>query len=98
MASRTRRTGSKSGSCKSGTAAFKINLRSKDNAPLAMTELRDCLMEAVRELLKYERDCRAKSATLYVPLVDRHGQLVRIDAKNELTLYSYRAAADEHGL
>lgn len=98
MRKRTPRTGRKAGPRQSGTVSFKINLRGKDNAPLSMAELRDGLLEAARELLKHERDCRAKSATLYVSLVDKNGQPVRVGAKNELTLYPYRSAADEHGL
>lgn len=98
MKKRTPRTGSKAGPRKSGTASFKINLRGRDSAPLSMAELRDGLLEAARELLKYERDCRAKSATLYVQLIDGNGQPVRVGPKNEMTLYPYRAAADEHGI
>ena len=98
MSKRTTRTGSKAGSRKAASAAFKIHLRGKDNAPLTMAELREGLIEAARELLRYERDCRSRTATLYVSMVDENGEPVRIDNKNEITIYPYRSAADEHRL
>lgn len=98
MRSRTTRTRRKASPRKSFTSAFKINLRGKDDAPLTIAELRDGLIEAARALLQYEQDCRARTATLYISMVDENGQPVHISEKNELTIYPYKSAADEHHL
>jgi hypothetical protein len=97
MANRTPRNGTRS---KLGdeSAALRIKLRGRDNAPLAMNEWRETLLEAARILSEYELGYRIKSADIYIRMVDQNGTQVRINDKNELTIYSYKAAADEHGL
>lgn len=79
-------------------AALKIRLRGKDNAPLTMQELREGLLEAARELKEYEPGYRAKFATIYLTMIDENGEPVRINDANELTIYPYKTAADEHGV
>ena len=91
-------TGKKSGPFKDDTATLKIKLRGKDNAPLTMQELREGLLEAARQLKQYEPGYRAKFATIYLTMVDEDGQPVRINDANELVIYPYKAAADEHGV
>jgi hypothetical protein len=98
MELRTKRSGRKSGSTKDDNAALKIRLRGKDNAPLSMVEVREGLLEAARTLQEYEKGYRAKYATLYLTIVDEDGQPVRINEANELTIYPYKTAADEHGV
>lgn len=73
-------------------------MKGRDNAPLTMPELRETVLEALLALKEYEPGYRAKSATLYLPMVDENGTQVRINDANELTFYPYRAAADEHGI
>lgn len=78
--------------------ALKVRLRGQDNAPLSIAQLREGLLEAARELQQYEGGYRAKFATLYLTLVDEDGTPVRVNEANELTIFPYRAAADDHGL
>lgn len=63
-----------------------------------MAELREGLIDAARKMQEYEAGYRAKFATIYLTVVDRDGQPVRINDRNELTIYPYRSAADEHGV
>jgi len=80
------------------TAALRIKLKGRDNAPLTIGEWRETLLQAARELAQYEPGYRVKSADIYIRLVDENGTQVRINDKNELTLYPYKTAADEHGI
>lgn len=73
-------------------------MRGRDNAPLSIQEWRDALFEAARHIAQYEPDYRIKSADIYLRMVDENGTEVRINAKNEITIYPYKAAADDHGL
>jgi|GEM_PF-1348324 len=98
MAVRSKPGTRKSGAFKEENTSLKIKVRGRDNAPLTMQELREALLEASRELSQYEQGYRAKFATIYLTLVDENGEPVRINRANELTIYSYKAAADEHGL
>lgn len=82
---------------KTDSAAFKIRLRGKDNAPLSMREIRDGIFEAARKLTAYERTHRAKWVTLYVTMIDEDGNEVLPDPSGEWTIYPYKCAADEHG-
>jgi hypothetical protein len=88
----------RAGKNKDDTTALKIRLRGKDNAPLSMAELREALLQAARELQVYEDGYRAKFSTLYLTMVDADGNPVRINEANELTIYPYRSAAEDHGL
>jgi hypothetical protein len=80
------------------TATLRIKLKGRDNAPLTIGEWRETLLQAARELAQYEPDYRVKSADIYIRMVDENGTQVRINDKNELTLYPYKSAADEHGI
>lgn len=98
MASGMKRTGRNTGPRNDDNTALRIKLRGRDNAPLSIGELREGLLEAARALATYEKDYRARSASIYLTIVDQDGQAVRINKENELTIYPYRTAADEHGL
>lgn len=88
----------KAGTGKDDSASLKIKLRGRDNAPLSMAQLAEGLLEAARELKQYENGYRAKSATIYLTMVDQDGQPVRLNEANELIIYPYRTAAEDHGL
>ena len=98
MASRKTRTGGKAGSHYSRTGSLKLRIRGKDGGPLTMRELREGLMEAARALAPYEAEYRAKSASLYLTMIDEDGRPVRLNEANELTIDAYRTAAEELGL
>jgi len=76
--------------------AFKIKLRGKDNAPLSVQDLVQGLYEIAQRLLRY-KDYRVKWVTLYLTMIDEHGNEVKINKTGEWTLYPYKSAADEHG-
>jgi hypothetical protein len=97
MAIRTPR-GGKDRTASGDNSSLKIMLKGRDNAPLSMRELRETALDALLKLAEYETGYRAKSATLYVTMVDENGTVVRINRANELTIYAYKAAAEEHGL
>jgi hypothetical protein len=98
MALRTNRGGRKAAAPKDDNVALKIKLRGQDNVPMTIPELREALLEAARQLQPYEKDCRAKFATIYLTLVNENGEPVRISQSNELTIFSYRSAADDLGI
>ena len=81
----------------SESAAFKIKLRGKDNAPLSMCEIRDGLYEAARRLDAYDGTHRAKWVTLYLTMIDEDGNEVLPSRSGEWTIYPYKSAADEFG-
>lgn len=80
------------------TSAFKIKLRGRDDLPVTVREWREVLLEAAYAMKEYETEIRIKSADIYLKVVDEAGRPVRINESNELTIYSYRAAADEHNV
>lgn len=79
------------------SAAFKIKLRGKDNAPLSMREIREGLYEAARRLDAYDGTHRAKWVTLYLTMIDEDGKEVLPDRSGEWTIRPYKSAADEFG-
>jgi len=83
---------------KEESSSLKIKIRGKDNTPLGMDELREGLIDAARKMQEYQSGYRAKFATIYLTVVDENGQPVRINDRNELTIYPYHSAADEHGV
>jgi hypothetical protein len=83
---------------KSDSAAFKIKLRGKDNAPLSIRELRDGLYEAMRKLGVYDDTHRAKWVTLYLSMIDEDGKEVMPDRSGEWIIHPYKCAADESGV
>jgi len=82
---------------KTGGEPFKIRLRGKDNAPLAMKDIQQGLLEAIRRLRRHD-DLRAKWATLYISFIDEDGKEAVPDAQGEWEIYPYKCAAEEHGL
>ncbi|OJU24019.1 MAG: hypothetical protein BGN91_11260 [Nitrobacter sp. 62-13] len=83
---------------KSEMPALKVKLRGKDNSALTMQQLGEGLREAAETLKQYEDGYRIKSATLYLTMIDEHGTPVCINKTNELTIYPYQSAAEEHKL
>ncbi len=98
MAPRFRKGGGKPSPGKDESSSLKIRIRGKDNAPLGMDELREGLIEAARAMQEYQGGYRVKFTTIYLTMVDEKGQPVRINDANELAIYPYRSAADEHGV
>lgn len=98
MAQKYRKSGGKPPSVKDESTSLKIRIRGKDNAPLGMDELREGLIETARKMQEYEAGYRVKFTTIYLTMIDEGGQPVRINEANELTIYPYRSAADEHGV
>lgn len=79
-------------------ATLKIRIKGRDNAPLNIGQLREGLLEAARQLTQYENGYRAKSAAIYLTLIDEVGDPVRINTANELVIYPYLTAAEEFGV
>ena len=98
MGFRSKGRGRNSGPPKDENSALKIKLRGKDNAALTMQQLSEGLLEAARQLKQYEPGYRAKSATIYLTMVDEDGPSVRINDANELIIFPYKSAAEEHGI
>jgi len=98
MAFRSKRGGRKPPPSGDQKATLKVRLRGRDNAPLSIAQLREGLLEAARQLSLYETGYRAKSAAIYLTLVDDDGEPVRINDANELTIYPYKTAAEEFGV
>jgi hypothetical protein len=98
MAPGHKKSGGKSSSAKDEGNSLKIRIRGKDNAPLGMDELREGLIEAARKMQEYRAGYRVRFTTIYLTMINETGQPVRINDANELTIYPYRSAADEHGV
>lgn len=79
-------------------STLKVRIRGRDDAPLSMSELTQGLYQLAAKLEPHGRDYRAKRATLYLVLVDEHGDEVRFNASGEMSIFPYQSAADEHGL
>ena len=98
MGLRSRGKGRKPGPPKNEQPALKIKLRGKDNSALSMQQLGEGLLEAAQLMKQYESGYRIKAATIYLTMIDEHGTAVRINRTNELTIYPYQSAAEEHGI
>lgn len=83
---------------KKDDGTLKVRIRGRDDAPLSMPELTQGLYQLASKLEPYSRDYRAKRATLYLVLVDEHGDEVCLTASGEMSIFPYQSAADEHGL
>ena len=77
-------------------AAFKVKMRGRDGAPLEMREVQQGLFELAHRLGAHQ-DFRVKWCTLYMTVVDEHGDEVVIDQAGEWVLHPYHSAADELG-
>lgn len=75
--------------------SLKIKLLGKDGAPLSLRELKQALYETAQRLAPYEESYRAKSATLYLNIVDRDGTPTRLEKTGEWKIFPYRSIADE---
>lgn len=73
---------------------LKIRMRGKDNAPLAMSDLRQGLFELLRRLQPYHA-YRIKAATLYLTVVDERGDEVTLAKTGEWSIFPYECAADQ---
>lgn len=74
--------------------SLKIKLLGKDGAPLSLRELKQGLYEAAHRLAEYGGTYRAKSAALYLTIVDEDGTPVRLERSGEWRIFPYRSAAD----
>ena len=83
---------------KDESSALKIKLLGRENPALSMQQVAEGLLDTARLLKQHENGYRVKTATLYVTMVDENGNAVRLNDKNELTLYPYNSHADEHGI
>jgi hypothetical protein len=72
---------------------LKINVRGKDDAPLSPVDLNDGLYEAMRRLARI--GVHAKSAALFLTLVDERGRQVTIEGEKEWTIVPPRTLAGE---
>jgi hypothetical protein len=93
-----RKGGGRKAAPKDVLPALKVRLRGTDNSALSMRQLGEGLREAAESLMKYQDGYRIKSATLYLTMIDEHGTPVCINKTNELTIYPYQSAAEEHKL
>jgi hypothetical protein len=82
---------------KTSGSGFKFTLRREDSTPLSIADIRQGLLDIVRELAPYE-NCRARRAAFYLTLIDEQGSEILIHPSGEKTLYPYQSAADELGL
>lgn len=98
MGKGTKRGARKARAAKRDITSLRVRLRGKDNAPLTMQELTEGMLEAVRQLKPYESGYRARSVSLYLTMIDDNGEPVRINDANEIVIYPYRSAADDHGV
>jgi hypothetical protein len=74
---------------------LKIKIAGKDDAPLSISQLRDGVYEAVRQLLPYDKHYRVKRVALYLTVIDENGQPVQISPTGEWTIYPYQCAAED---
>lgn len=81
---------------KKKNTSFKIKIRGKDDTPLSMTDLRQGMYEIAKRLERYDKNYRAKWATVFLTMIDEDGEEVILDPKDEWTIRPYRTAADEY--
>jgi len=72
---------------------LRVRIRGRDDAPLSMTDMRQGLFELARRLDEYN-DYRIKAASLYLTVVDAHGDEVTISRSGEWSIFPYECAAD----
>jgi hypothetical protein len=83
---------------KNDDGTLKVRFRGRDDAPLSIADLRQGLYQLASKLEPYGREYRAKRATLYLVLVDEHGDEVHLNNSGEMSIFPYQSAADEHGV
>jgi hypothetical protein len=71
----------------------KVRIRGKDDAPITMDDFKHGLYELARWLQPYA-GYRIKSATLYLTVVDDHGDEVTLIKTGQKSIFPYECAAD----
>ena len=72
---------------------LRVRIRGRDDAPLSIIDMRQGLFELARRLGEYS-DYRIKAASLYLTVVDAHGDEVTISKSGEWSIFPYECAAD----
>jgi hypothetical protein len=72
---------------------LRVRIRGRDDAPLSMTDMRQGLFELARRLDEYS-NYRIKAASLYLTVVDAHGDEVTISKSGDWSIFPYECAAD----
>ena len=72
---------------------LRVRIRGRDDAPLSMTDMRQGLFELARRLDEHS-DYRIKAASLYLTVVDAHGDEVTVSKSGEWSIFPYECAAD----
>ena len=72
---------------------LRVRIRGRDDAPLSMTDMRQGVFELARRLDEYG-DYRIKAASLYLTVIDAHGDEVTISKSGEWSIFPYECAAD----
>lgn len=73
---------------------LKVRFRGKDASPISMTDFKEGLFELARRLQPYG-DYRIKSATVYITVIDQHGDEVKLAKSGEWSISPYECAADK---
>jgi hypothetical protein len=71
-----------------------IRLRSRDDMPFSMGQLKQALFQLIHELEPHGA-CGVKNVTMYLTSVDENGQEVSLNGKAVWNIFPYRCAADE---
>ena len=72
---------------------LRVRIRGKDDAPLSMTDMRQGLFELARRLDEHSA-YRIKAASLYLTVIDAHGDEVTVSRSGEWSIFPYDCAAD----
>jgi hypothetical protein len=71
----------------------RVRIRGKDDVPLSMTDLTQGLF-ALAHKLEEHPGYRVKSATVYLTVVDEHGDEVTLAKTGQWSIYPYECFAD----
>jgi hypothetical protein len=72
---------------------LRVRIRGRDDAPLSMSDMRQGLFELARRLDELS-DYRIKAASLYLTVIDAHGDEVTVNRSGEWSIFPYECAAD----
>jgi hypothetical protein len=78
------------------TDAVKFHIRGKDDAPLTMTDAQQGFYQLAKGLQPHA-GLRIARLDVYIRFIDEHGRPAGI-GKEEVDVYPYQSAADEHGV
>jgi hypothetical protein len=73
--------------------SLKVRIRGRDDVPLRMSDFKQGLFELARRLEPYGQ-YRIKSASLYLTVVDEHGDEVSLARTGQWSIFPYECAAD----